>query len=454
MATPEQMQILITARTADAVKDVERLARSLDNVSTKVVPNTANALGNMGRKAGAAGIQFQQLVGQVQGGVKPMVAISQQAADLGFVLGFPLAGAVAGIAASLAGPFVSALIGSSESTADLAEKIRDLEGSYKDLTQAEKNLLEFQVALERQNTQKIIRGINEEIEKLTRSFAEIQDLSDIGMEQFAEDTGGAQEALLKLRANLSLYQRDLADLDRQTGLLNGTISETNDESKKQGDIAGKSSRKIVESQKQVINKYAEGSKALNDYALAAADTKGQLENLAVRGIGNLENSLLGLMDGTKSAKDAFRDMASSIVADLARIYIQQQITGVLAGALSGLFTPTSSSSGGGSGTTQQVMLTDSFDGGGYTGSGARTGGLDGKGGFMAMLHPNETVIDHTKGQSTGGVTIVQNIQVSTGVQQTVRTEIASLMPQIANASKQAVLDARRRGGSFATAFGA
>lgn len=41
----------------------------------------------------------------------------------------------------------------------------------------------------------------------------------------------------------------------------------------------------------------------------------------------------------------------------------------------------------------------SFDGGGYTWDGPRTGGLDGKGGQLAMLHPQETVIDHTKGQS-------------------------------------------------------
>lgn len=37
----------------------------------------------------------------------------------------------------------------------------------------------------------------------------------------------------------------------------------------------------------------------------------------------------------------------------------------------------------------------SFDGGGFTGYGARSGGVDGKGGFPAILHPNETVIDHT-----------------------------------------------------------
>lgn len=39
----------------------------------------------------------------------------------------------------------------------------------------------------------------------------------------------------------------------------------------------------------------------------------------------------------------------------------------------------------------------SFEGGGFTGYGARVGGLDGKGGMPAIVHPNETVIDHTKG---------------------------------------------------------
>nr|WP_288256815.1 phage tail tape measure protein [uncultured Pseudomonas sp.] len=37
-----------------------------------------------------------------------------------------------------------------------------------------------------------------------------------------------------------------------------------------------------------------------------------------------------------------------------------------------------------------------FDGGGYTGDSPRSGGIDGKGGFLAILHPQETVTDHTK----------------------------------------------------------
>ena len=50
----------------------------------------------------------------------------------------------------------------------------------------------------------------------------------------------------------------------------------------------------------------------------------------------------------------------------------------------------------------------SFEGGGFTGMGARTGGVDGKGGFPAILHPNESVIDHSKGQDAG-MTVNVNI---------------------------------------------
>ena len=92
----------------------------------------------------------------------------------------------------------------------------------------------------------------------------------------------------------------------------------------------------------------------------------------------------------------------------------------------------------------------SFSGGGFTGYGSRSGGVDGRGGFPAILHPNESVIDHQRGG--GGVVVNQTINVSTGVQQTVRAEIATLMPQIANAAKGAVADARMRGGGYSKAL--
>ena len=86
-------------------------------------------------------------------------------------------------------------------------------------------------------------------------------------------------------------------------------------------------------------------------------------------------------------------------------------------------------------------------GGGFTGMGARAGGLDGKGGFLSVLHPNETVIDHQQGQS-GGIVINQSLNFATGVQDTVRNEVLQMLPDIAETSKSAVAEAMQRGGSF------
>jgi len=186
------------------------------------------------------------------------------------------------------------------------------------------------------------------------------------------------------------------------------------------------------------------------------DDQAKLSDLQRGSLRTLEDSLLSVANGTATVKEAFKSMASSIINDLIRISIRQSITGPLAnmmfaGAGGGFSTAPGYTSVGTGGGSSAAM--PSFAGGGFTGRGARSGGVDGKGGFPAILHPNETVTDHTQGQGEG-VTIVQNINLSTGVQQTVRTEIASMLPEIANATKAAVVDARRRGGSFAAAFGA
>lgn len=163
-------------------------------------------------------------------------------------------------------------------------------------------------------------------------------------------------------------------------------------------------------------------------------------------VGNsMEGALMAIVDGTSSVKDAFKSMASEIIKELYRIFVVKKITGMIADAVSFVSGPKTGNTG--------TLGLPSFSGGGYTGGGSRSGGLDGKGGYMAMVHPRETVVDHTKGQSSGGGVVVnQTINVSTGVQQTVRTEIKTLMPQIADAAKSAVADAKLRGGSYGRSF--
>ena len=66
---------------------------------------------------------------------------------------------------------------------------------------------------------------------------------------------------------------------------------------------------------------------------------------------------------------------------------------------------------------QEQEYQGSFLGGGFTGTGSRTGGVDGRGGFPAILHPNETVIDHARGQSGGAGdvnVVINNAPAGTG----------------------------------------
>jgi phage-related minor tail protein len=74
-----------------------------------------------------------------------------------------------------------------------------------------------------------------------------------------------------------------------------------------------------------------------------------------------------------------------------------------------------------------------------------------------MFVPNQSgsIIPTNKLAGGGaGVVVNQTINLSTGVAQTVRTEVMNMLPQIQNAAVSGVLDAKRRGGSFGTAFGA
>lgn len=172
----------------------------------------------------------------------------------------------------------------------------------------------------------------------------------------------------------------------------------------------------------------------------------KLKNTADQLAAPFDNFFMALVDGTTSAKDAFRSMASDIIQQLYRILVVEKLVQSISGAIQGYM----------AGPVQGPNL-PSADGGGYTGSGPRSGGLDGKGGFMAMLHPRETVIDHTKGQSAGGTVVNQvfNISANTSddTKRLITQTIAQASPAIINQSVGAVMNQRRRGGAMKSAFG-
>ncbi|MFQ6553393.1 hypothetical protein AAD018_013730 [Aestuariibius insulae] len=121
--------------------------------------------------------------------------------------------------------------------------------------------------------------------------------------------------------------------------------------------------------------------------------------------------------GATESWEAFGDAAVDAIARIAEELLKQQILealmaiagpntflgGAINGALGGSASGAQASGfadaaafGPSRGGTGSLGL-PSFAGGGGTGNGIRAGGIDGKGGFPALLHPKETVIDHTKG---------------------------------------------------------
>ena len=52
----------------------------------------------------------------------------------------------------------------------------------------------------------------------------------------------------------------------------------------------------------------------------------------------------------------------------------------------------------------------------------------------------------------GEITVNQNLNFTTGIQNTVRAEVLNMLPDIVEASKSGVLDAVQRGGAYKRAF--
>ena len=206
----------------------------------------------------------------------------------------------------------------------------------------------------------------------------------------------------------------------------------------------------------LVPKVADGinnmRQAFNDWKESLGDVDIALQDVAKQGMNKFTDAFTDAITGAKNFGDAMRDMAKSVVDSLIKMLVQYYITKPLFDAITGSFGGGGNANAAGNASGTNLGGSRSFNGGGFTGMGSRSGGVDGKGGFPAILHPNETVIDHTKGQSSG-VVVQQTINVTTGVQQTVRAEIVQLMPQIAQAAKGAVADARLRGGNFSKAMG-
>jgi lambda family phage tail tape measure protein len=188
---------------------------------------------------------------------------------------------------------------------------------------------------------------------------------------------------------------------------------------------------------------------LQGYVDSIGTMRDAVGQLTTDSIGGLESSLAELATtGTTN----FKVFAASVLADTSRRIIRQMVLKTIMSLIGGI--------GGGAGRSfempGQAFIPSggySFAGGGYTGNGSRSGGLDGQGGFMAMLHPRETVIDHTRGTpraaAAGGNAITINVDASGTKAEGNAGTGAALARDLARVVDDRLIHHRRPGGLLA-----
>ena len=199
--------------------------------------------------------------------------------------------------------------------------------------------------------------------------------------------------------------------------------------------------------------------ALNDIELgfkswsdSIPDMTTNIQNLTKQGLEGLTDALTAGITGAANFADAIKSMAKSVVDSLIKMLVQKYIVDAAFGFITGKI-----DGGGGNlsaGGVQSVTVA------GGRGALAIGGPVQAGSPYMVgergpeMFVPNQSgsIIPNNQVGGGSGVVVNQTINVTTGIQSTVRAEIASLMPQIAQAAKGAVADARVRGGNFSRAM--
>ena len=145
----------------------------------------------------------------------------------------------------------------------------------------------------------------------------------------------------------------------------------------------------------------------------------------------LSGAFDSIIDGTKSVGESLKDLGKTLLKQAIKMMIFRTIISPLTKGFGSLF--------GGSpvpGLPQKAL--------GGSISKNKPSIVGERGAEIFVPHSSGSIIPNNK-LGGGGVTVVQNISLSGDVSAQIRTQVMSMLPGIANASRGAVLEAQRRG---------
>jgi phage-related minor tail protein len=248
--------------------------------------------------------------------------------------------------------------------------------------------------------------------------------------------GGASESALANLIKEQEHRKELLKLSGQEKLLKEEIFRITDQ-------LGEEALKLSTAQ---ITELARVNLALQEQEDLQQKLLDSYQQLSDTMSSSMETAFMSIIDGTESAKDAFKKMAYEMIKELYRVLVVQRMVG-------------SFNAQAGTGTGLVGLIGKALSGTRASGGSIMSGQaylVGEKGPEVVIPRHSGTVVnaDQTAKMSSGaGTTVVNNnISVTGSDAAMVRAEVAKMIPQITNATKAAVIDARLRGGQMKAAF--
>ena len=324
----------------------QKTERKTDGL-TKAGAKSNVVMGKFGRQAGMAGIQFEQLAGQIAAGQNPMRAVGVQAADLGFVLGVPLLGAVVGIGAAIGSVLIPMLMDSKKSTEDLEKSIDSisklmsesaansalvLSDSFMKLAKSSRDLAELQLRVSLFEAITNVTAAQKALLENTDDLIVAQYRSghaarnnESRLNRFAASMGISSEAAMDLRTNILDMKNGVEGSSTSLVELINNLFATGDTTEKFNKLAGpilqtalmlktaeEQSAFLKEALANLDGALAEGAESSSSFAETTEGTISALQ----RELDVLEQGALAIMLQDEARKGASPEQ----LAEIERIY--------------------------------------------------------------------------------------------------------------------------------------
>ena len=424
----------------------DRTKRGLDSVNRNLNRTAKNAqvvTGRFGNLRGASqqlGFQIQDVAVQLQGGTSAAQVFGQQGSQIASIFGpgGAVIGAFIAVAAAVAGPLISSLVGGTNALERMKEAADDVQTSLASMTATER------ARAIRRNAELQADALAAQAEaqrKVTEAERRVEELRSNQRTRAPVLAAAIEQVTDAQREQTSVNEEAQIVLER-IAAVNAAYAESQDttaQKTREANAALREQAKLRQEIEQLEKDGSAGLLAINQSNIdKSIEERREKRKNKEETLANLDEQLTA---SSRMSKEMFQVNKAFRIAQ-ATMQTRDAATKALAafpppfGQLAAIATIAFG--------LQQVaaIKSASFEGGGFTGMGARSGGIDGRGGFLATLHPNESVIDHTKGQGAG-VTIINNVDAR-GSGADVDQKIKVAMQQTSQQTVLTIQDLMRR----------